>query len=302
MKNKNILIVDDIKTNIDVLVDLLDDMYDIVVALDGKQAIEIVKRDKIDIILLDIMMPDMDGYEVCKILKSDVDTESIPVIFITAKTDEDSIEKAYDIGGVDYVTKPFKPKELLAKLKREIKIQTLIDDLKSSQEELKLLVSIDPMTELFNRRYFSKTSEHILELAKRENKNLSVVMIDIDNFKNINDTYGHIAGDRVLESVAKNIQDIIRAEDTFSRISGDEFSIIIENITDQNYIDIFSKKLLKAASTSVEFNGDSISVSCSIGISSFPDNADTKEELIHLADTAMYRAKKSGKSNYFYCH
>lgn len=115
-ENSSILVVDDTKTNIDILVELLDD-YEVSVATNGLDAIEIVKNQKIDLILLDVMMPDLDGYEVCSILKEKEETASIPIIFVTAKTDENSIEKAYEIGAVDYVTKPFKPKELQAKIK-----------------------------------------------------------------------------------------------------------------------------------------------------------------------------------------
>jgi len=111
-KKPTILVVDDTEINIDILLELLSDEYDIIVSLDGKSAIQSVKEDSIDLILLDIMMPDMDGYEVCEIIKSDENTRDIPIIFITAKTDEDSIGKAYEVGGIDYVTKPFKAREL----------------------------------------------------------------------------------------------------------------------------------------------------------------------------------------------
>lgn len=122
---KTILIVDDTKANIMTLIELLEDRYDILASRDGQNAIEIVKEDKPDLVLLDIMMPDMDGFEVCEILKSDENTKDIPVIFLTAKTEEESIEKAYEIGGIDYITKPFKQKELLAKIKREIQLKEL---------------------------------------------------------------------------------------------------------------------------------------------------------------------------------
>ncbi|MEA2098649.1 MAG: hybrid sensor histidine kinase/response regulator [Campylobacterota bacterium] len=123
----NILVVDDTKINIEILIDLLGDGYNIIPALSGEKAINILQKIDIDLILLDIMMPDMDGFEVCRILKSKEETQNIPIIFITAKTDEDSIEEAYEIGGIDYITKPFKPKELLAKVKREFRLQELTE-------------------------------------------------------------------------------------------------------------------------------------------------------------------------------
>ncbi len=146
MKNKTILAVDDTVANLDILIELLNS-YDIVDATSGEDALEIVEEENIDLILLDIMMPEMDGFEVCAKLKENPATKDIPIIFITAKTDEDSIEKAYELGGSDYVSKPFKPKELLARVKIQFELQNL-------QNELKLLASTDSMTKLYNRRLF----------------------------------------------------------------------------------------------------------------------------------------------------
>ncbi|MEA3554312.1 MAG: response regulator [Campylobacterota bacterium] len=121
-KKETILVVDDTQSNIDVLIELLDE-YDIIVATDGATAIEILNEDKdIDLILLDIMMPHMDGFEVCEILKNNAETKDIPIIFLTAKTDDDSIQKGFEIGGVDYITKPFRPVELISRIKTHLKI------------------------------------------------------------------------------------------------------------------------------------------------------------------------------------
>ncbi len=133
--SKKILIVDDTESNIDILLNVLDEDYDVFVALDGETALEIAKEDKPDLILLDIIMPAMDGYEVCKRLKADDKTKHIPVIFITAKTDENVIEKAYDVGGVDYVSKPFRSRELLARVKSQLELRSLIDALEEKVKE-----------------------------------------------------------------------------------------------------------------------------------------------------------------------
>jgi len=132
---KSILIVDDTEINIDILVDLLGDVYEVLVALDGESALEILEDELIDLILLDIIMPIMDGFEVCEILKNNPKTSNIPVLFITAKTDETSIERAYSVGGADYVTKPFKSIELLAKIDNQLKLKSLIDSLEQKVEE-----------------------------------------------------------------------------------------------------------------------------------------------------------------------
>jgi len=136
---KTVLVVDDEELNISILVELLSCDYDVVIALDGATVIQIVEEECVDLILLDIMMPEMNGYEVCEYLKSKKNTKNIPIIFTTAVTDENSIEKAYDVGAVDYVMKPFKPKELLSRLKIQLNMQTLIDNLKDSKIELKEL-------------------------------------------------------------------------------------------------------------------------------------------------------------------
>ncbi|MCK5680873.1 response regulator, partial [bacterium] len=190
MKTRTILAVDDTVTNLDILVDLLHD-YDVIEATSGDEALEIVDEEKIDLILLDIMMPGMDGYTVCRKLKESEKSQDIPIVFITARSDEDAIEKAYDAGGVDYVTKPFKPKELRARVKIQLEHQEMID-------KLEYLASHDPMTGIYNRRKF-------FELANRKftdnSENLYAAMMDIDNFKKINDTYGHPTGDLVIKAV-----------------------------------------------------------------------------------------------------
>jgi len=135
-KKSTILIVDDTRMNIVIVNDLLKDEYDVKIALNGKSALDIVHKANVDLVLLDIMMPEMDGYEVCRVIKNNTKTKDIPIIFITANTDEDSIEKAYDVGGVDYVTKPFKAKELLARVKKEIELKHLIYDINEARQKI----------------------------------------------------------------------------------------------------------------------------------------------------------------------
>lgn len=131
-----ILIVDDTETNIDILVELLGDEYDILVALDGKSALEIAKEERVDLILLDIMMPEMSGFEVCEALKKDDKTRYIPVIFITAKSDDDSIDEAYEVGGIDYVLKPFRPRELRVRVKTQLRLKALSSFFESAQGKM----------------------------------------------------------------------------------------------------------------------------------------------------------------------
>ena len=259
MQEKTILIVDDTVENLDILEELLE-QYDIISVTNGKDAIDIANKEKIDLILLDIMMPYMNGYEVCKTLKSNKDTKDIPVIFITAKTDEESIEKAYEVGGADYVTKPFLPKELKARVKKELQIQDMMN-------KLKLLASTDPMTKLYNRRYFAKISEHTLDLARRENEELSIIMLDIDKFKNINDTYGHKVGDDVIITLANNLINSQRKSDITCRFGGEEFIILLPNTTLDGAKNVAQKLRQNIENISINNENKIIKFTISLGVS-----------------------------------
>jgi len=295
---KKILVVDDVKTNINILVDLLAEDYDILVALDGKTALETVDEERVDLILLDIMMPLMNGYEVCKILKQNAKTKDIPIIFITAMSDEESIEKAYLVGGSDYITKPFKPRELLARVKKELQVQTLIQELEMSQEKLKLLASTDSLTNLYNRRYFSKVSEHILDLAKREDEPVSLIMMDIDNFKAINDTYGHQVGDEVLITLSNRLRESQRKSDIVCRYGGEEFVVLLPN-TMLDGAKVVAEKIREDIETIKlhTLDNKSISFTVSLGVSMVKIKEERNLEVVlKKADDALYEAKRSGKN------
>jgi len=294
---KTILIVDDTKINLEILIELLDDAYDIVVSLSGKRALEIVQNTKIDLILLDILIPDIDGYEVCKVLKADPNTQSIPVIFITANTDEASIQTAYEVGGIDYITKPVKSLELLARVKTQLNMQALLQELEESHESMKLLASQDHMTKLYNRRYFSDVSQKIAELSLRNNKHLSIVMLDIDNFKNINDTYGHHIGDEVIITLADTLKKYSRQSDIVCRFGGEEFLILLPE-TDLEGSYVIAEKI-RSSVAKIAFsvaNEETLSFTISAGVSEFTKEQTNLEECINNADEALYEAKESGRN------
>ncbi|QOY52404.1 diguanylate cyclase [Candidatus Sulfurimonas baltica] len=284
---KTILIVDDTETNIDILLELLGDEYDVMVSLDGKSALEIVNEDDIDLILLDIMMPDMDGYEVCEILKANAKSANIPVIFITAKTDEASIEKAYDVGAVDYITKPFKPRELLARVKTQLKVKELINN-------LEFIASHDSMTGVYNRRKFFELAN---EKFKDKADDLYAVMIDIDNFKPINDMYGHPTGDKVIKLVATTIKNNIRAEAIFARLGGEEF-VIICNSPSQELIKSHIENIRELIESLEVLSDDkkSIKFTISEGLAKASSDMKSLDELLKKADSALYEAKGSGRN------
>ena len=298
MKNKTILVVDDAVENLDILANLLED-YDVVDTTSGEDVFNIVQSEEIDLILLDIIMPQMDGYEVCTRLKADEKTKNIPVIFLTAKTDEQSIEKAYDVGGIDYIAKPFKPKELLARVDTQLCMQDLINDLKKSQEKLKLLALTDPMTKLYNRRHFSSISRHILNLARRDKSQIAVVMIDIDRFKNINDNYGHYFGDEVIISLADELKEQKRESDIVFRFGGEEFLILLPNTSLDGAETLAQKIRLAAESKVLHFpSSDALKYTVSIGVSvsKSKDVQEDIQEVVNRADKALYKAKKEGRN------
>ncbi|WP_455757595.1 diguanylate cyclase [Sulfurimonas sp.] len=287
IKNKQtILIVDDTETNIDILIDLLS-AYDVVVATNGVSALEIVNEDSPDLILLDIMMPEMDGYEVCQKLKNNYETKNIPVIFITAKTDEDSIEKAYEVGGIDYITKPFKPRELIARVKTHLKLKGLIED-------LEFIGSYDDMTKIYNRRKFFELAT---EMFNESRENLYAVIIDIDKFKLINDTYGHSVGDEVIKLVTKTIKEYISKKAVFGRIGGEEFSLVCRaNSKDDVLKKIESIRKIIEKLEVITDKGLVVKCTISEGVSRADENTDTLDILLREADSALYEAKGSGRN------
>ena len=288
MKTKStILIVDDTDTNIDVLLELLGEQYDVLVAVDGKSALDIASKEDIDLILLDIMMPEMDGYEVCETLQKSEETQNVPVLFITAKTDEDSIEKAYDVGGSDYIAKPFKPRELLARIKTQLTLRELIN-------HLDFIATHDEMTGIYNRRQFFNLATQRFGESK---DNLYAVMIDIDKFKEVNDKYGHSIGDKVIKIVTQTISKNILEDTIFGRIGGEEFALICN--ADSNDTLVKNIELIRVEIEKLEVMSDDkaiVKFTISEGISKAKMKTNTLDELLKEADIALYEAKGSGRN------
>lgn len=283
-KKQTILIVEDTEVNLQILTFLLEDDYRVRIARSGKEALALLKKVEIDLIFMDIVMPEMDGYEVCSILKSQPKTAHIPVLFITAKTDEESIAKAYDVGGVDYVTKPFKPKELLARMNTHLKLSETL-------RALEYLATRDSMTGLYNRRKFFELGEALFA----QSDTLLAVMIDIDKFKNINDTYGHALGDEVIKCVAKTVLSMLPSDTIFGRLGGEEFAILIARKhleTSKQTIEEIRKAV---ASMKIMFNTNRVHVTISSGVAK-KELSDTLDHVLKRADDALYEAKGTGRN------
>ena len=282
-----LLIVDDTETNIDILVELLGNKYDVIVALDGEGALEAVHENRVDLILLDIMMPVMNGYEVCRRLKEKESTRDIPVIFISAKDDEESILSAYAEGAIDYITKPFKPLELLARVTTQLRVKELI-------EHLDYISSYDQMSGVYNRRKFFELSQK--KFLQSQN-NLYAVMIDIDNFKSINDTHGHPDGDKVIHFAAQTIYKNLEDGSIFGRLGGEEFAIICTDSSKQDFMD--SMQMIREVIEKLEVisgRGERIKFTISLGVAKVATETQSLDELLKKADRALYEAKDLGRN------
>lgn len=290
MEEKTLLLVDDTKENIHMLLEILKD-YDLLVALNGEKALELSREEKIDLILLDIVMPGMDGYTTCKALKRDKKTKKIPVIFSTAKTDEDSIERAFDVGAVDFITKPFKPKEILSRVKTHLQIQDLI-------AHLNHISSFDTMTEIYNRRRFFEKATRLFDTRKME---LFGVIMDIDRFKRVNDTYGHPTGDRVIKEVASLLKEYLPKEAVYGRIGGEEFAALFPSSDPQQAKQ--DMESLRKAVGELEIPGpnhERIKTSISLGLVRATEDHKDIDALLRDADQGLYASKQSGRNRCTY--
>lgn len=230
--NKTILIVDDSKLNIKVLSDILKEKeYRIALARSGKVALEFVEMKKPDLILLDIMMPEIDGFEVCSRLKAKPETKNIPIIFISGLDKSEHIVRGFKAGAVDYIVKPFQKEVVLARVNTHLKLNETQQKLKRKNQELKELLNEveylsfhDELTGLYNRRYFENELER---LSTSRRLPLTLLVADMDKLKVVNDNYGHKMGDMYIKAAADILDNSSREEDIVARIGGDEYAIIL---------------------------------------------------------------------------
>jgi diguanylate cyclase (GGDEF)-like protein len=288
-----ILIVDDIAANVKTLNAILGDEYRITFATDWRKGLELARRLRPDIILLDVMMPEMDGYEICRRLKSDAQTRDIPVIFITALDNEADEEKGLAIGGADYIAKPFRPAIV------KLRVGNLLE-LKLQRDRLEALTMTDSLTDIANRRRFDRHLDEEWRRCARMQVPLSAVMMDIDHFKAFNDHYGHSAGDDCLRRIAHALAAVpIRAGDLVARYGGEEFACLLPG-TDGLGARVIADRLLAAVrDLDVPHERSNVTgrVSISAGVATLvPTREDKPEELIKLADDMLYKAKNAGRN------
>nr|WP_255705624.1 MULTISPECIES: diguanylate cyclase [unclassified Ectothiorhodospira] len=292
-----VLIVDDQPTNIHALASLLKADYRILTATRGEKALELAQAEQApDLILMDIVMPDMDGYETCRRLKDNEATRSIPVIFVTALDHDKDEEQGLNLGASDYISKPFNPAIVRARVRNQVNLKLKTDML----EKISLQ---DGLTEIPNRRYFDQKLAEEWARSSRNDQSLALLMVDIDQFKPFNDHYGHGAGDECLRRVAQALRRVpTRATDLVARYGGEEFVVLLPE-TDTRGAQHVAQAMLEAV-RSLEVTHDysdvapHVTISIGGAIQSRQHPKPSAEDLKKAADTALYQAKTNGRNRY----
>ncbi|MBB6262465.1 diguanylate cyclase (GGDEF)-like protein [Paenochrobactrum gallinarii] len=287
-----ILIVDDEVTNIEIMNAVLEDTYEICFATSGEQAIEVARTVLPDLILLDVMMPGIDGYGVCERIKSERLLADVPVIFTTGLTDQEAEVRGLSLGAIDYITKPIQPVVLRARVANHIELKRLRD-------QLAQMAVTDALTGLSNRRHLEETIKtEITDLAANKDW-LSVILLDIDFFKSFNDTYGHPEGDRCLIMVASALTRAMhRSDNTVARYGGEEFACILPGADYDSAMRIAQGIKTQVQALNIPHSGSSISpfLTISMGVASaIAENDMTSSDWINHADQQLYLSKAGGR-------
>lgn len=314
---KNVLIVDDIQDNLFILSSILQKKgYQVYTALNGTTAIKTVIKNPIDLILLDIMMPDMTGYEVCSYLKSQEQTADIPIIFMSALDEIDDKVKAFKMGGIDYISKPFQYQEVLVRVEQQLELRSVEKQLKElnlqleervqertsqleeANAQLLKMTLHDPLTGLLNRAALMQQLETVFQRTQTEpNYQCAVLCLDCDRFKRINDSLGHFLGDELLIAIGQRLQRFAQEWDSVVRLGGDEFAILLTQLETCNPIEL-ADQILESFNHPFPLGVRTLFINVSIGIAISNCTYQKPEELLRNADTAMYQAKALGKGRY----
>lgn len=281
--------------------------YEVFCADKGIPGLKMVTTLQPDVIILDVVLPDISGFEVCRWIKVRDDTKGIPVIMLTVKGKLKEKVAGLQIGADDYLPKPFKESELNARIYASLRTKEFQEELRKKNTQLEELLQkveimavTDPGTGLFNRRRFQEVLQKEFSRTKRYQEALTLMMIDIDHFKAINDTFGHQVGDQVLADVAEIISSQFREVDTIARYGGEEFAVLLPQSSKADAAVAATRTLQEVASHSFKsFKRPSWKVTVSIGIAGLPDPLlNTEDQLIQCADAALYKAKRNGRNRF----
>jgi diguanylate cyclase (GGDEF)-like protein len=326
MVSDDILVVDDSRTVLAMVTDILEgEGYPVRQAENGRVALEMVDERRPDLILLDVMMPEMDGYQVCRELRREDDY--IPVLMLTAKGDLEDLVRGIDAGADDYISKPFDHVELMARVRSLLRIRTLqkrlykqtldldkqnleleaknqqlealASQLDALNQELQLLSVTDGLTKAHNHRHFQERLKSEFARAKRYGEPLSCIMVDIDHFKEVNDAHGHPVGDKGLVRLVEILKEGIRGEDVVARYGGEEFVLLLPKTTADRARVLAERIRERVEGNSLSLpNGACVEFTVSLGVADYQPGGtiQTPDELLQSADGALYRAKKNGRN------
>jgi len=300
---KHILIVDDNKQNLTMAKTALTDMYKTTAVVSGMQALKFLEKNIPDIILLDINMPEMDGFEVMEKIQQLPECSNVPIIFLTADNDVETEQRCLDAGALDFIAKPFVPGIMRSRIGRILELEDLRKSLANRLDEkirevsdIKSKSFQDALTGLWNRAY---TEEKVGEMLANGVKG-ALFMMDMDNFKAINDNYGHIAGDGTLKAFADTLRKYAGEDDIVCRIGGDEFMTFIAYPTSKSTLGNHATNIISDMCAFLEKSGFETNSSVSVGIAQFPEDGNDFKSLYNAADKALYYVKQNGKNSYHF--
>ena len=278
-------------------------------AENGAEAMEFMHRCEPDVVLLDVLMPKMDGFQTCQAIRALPQGKHVPIMMMTGLDDIDSIDHAFEMGATDFTTKPLNYAILGHRVRYLLRTMQAFESVRKSKKEIHHLAFYDALTNLPNRRLFSDRLQQAVESARRNNHLMAILFIDVDNFKRINDSFGHSIGDKLLRTVACQLVTSLRSCDSVtrehdeeqvsvSRLGGDEFTVLLTHVKKAEDAARVAKRIIDAVSVPFLLGDEEVVVTPSIGISVFPYDGDDVEELVKNADTAMFHAKEKGRNNY----
>jgi len=315
-----ILVIDDNEANCDVLARRLRrHRHKVVTAQSGAWALQMMETETFDLVLLDVTMPEMNGYEVLERLKADSRLRHIPVIMISALDQIEGVVRCIELGAEDYLQKPFNPILLQARVSACLRKKHLHDELvlanknlsaeieerqkaeqllRENEEKMRRLAHHDPLTGLPNRAMLYERLNQALASAERHDTQLGLMLLDLDGFKAVNDAHGHAVGDQLLVALGQRLTESVRAIDTIARLGGDEFVVLLAEISGAEDASLVAMKLLLTIAEPAHLAVGEVSVGASLGIAVYPSDAVDGDTLLRFADAAMYRAKQSGRNTY----
>lgn len=292
-----ILIVDDVLENIRLLKRVLERDGQIIFARDGASALALAAQHRPDLILLDLMMPGIDGHETCRRLKADASLRDIPVLFVTGAGGEGDEATGLALGAIDYITKPYCPEIVRARVRNHLALVAARNELREANAALTLLATTDVLSGVCNRRRLIEVGEQEVARTRRGGLPLAALMLDIDHFKRINDGHGHASGDRVIQAVARLASACVREIDSVGRFGGEEFVLVLPGTTLTGAAEVGERLRAMVAGATVEGeHGQALGCTVSIGAAQFDAGMAGFDALVSVADQALYRAKHAGRN------